>query len=354
LEGKRGQLISLTDRQKHAQLVSKAVASGARQNKACEVIGFSARTLQRWRIDGIIGADKRPTATRPEPGNKLSQVERQAVIDVCNSEEFASLPPSQIVPILADRGEYIASESSFYRVLHAENMLHHRGKAKPRNIHKKPTSYMAKKKNEVWSWDISYMPTTVIGQHYYLYMIEDIYSRKVVGWEVHYNETGEQAAALLERSVWAEKCLKKDLVLHSDNGAPMKSLTMRAKMYDLGVITSRSRPRVSNDNPYSESLFRTVKYHPRWPSEGFKSLDEARKWVKEFVYWYNNEHRHSRIKFVTPCQRHDGLDVEILAKRKELYQKKRNEHPQRWSKEERNWQPIGAVELNPEQHKEAA
>jgi transposase InsO family protein len=233
-------------------------------------------------------------------------------------------------------------------------MLHHRGKAKSRNIHKKPTSYTAKKKNEVWRWDISYMPTAVIGQHCYLYMIEDIYSRKVVGWEVHYNETGEQAAALLERSVWAEKCLKKDLVLHSDNGAPMKSLTMRAKMYDLGVVTSRSHPRVSNDNPYSESLFRTVKYHPRWPSEGFQSLDESRQWVKEFVYWYNNEHRHSRIKFVTPCQRHDGLDVEILAKRKVLYQTKRNEHPERWSKEERNWQPIGAVELNPERHKEAA
>jgi len=146
LEGKRGQLISLTDRQKHAQLVSTAVASGAWQDKACEVIGFSTRTLQRWRIDGGIGPDKRPTAKRPEPGNKLSKAERQAVIDVCNSEEFASLPPSQIVPILADRGEYIASESIFSRVLHAENMLlHHRGKAKSRNIHKKPTSYTAKK-----------------------------------------------------------------------------------------------------------------------------------------------------------------------------------------------------------------
>ena len=108
---------------------------------------------------------------------------------------------------------------------------------------------------------------------------------------------------------------------------------MRAKMVDLGVVTSRSSPRVSNDNSYLESLFRTVKYHPRWPSEGFKSLDEARQWVKEFVYWYNNEHRHSRIKFVTPNQRHDGLDIEILVKRKVLYQQKRNEHPERWSKE---------------------
>ena len=119
------------------------------------MIGSSTRTLQRWRINGSIGADKRPTVTRSKPGNKRSKAERQAVIDVCNSEEFASLPPSQIVLILADRGEYLASESSFYRVLHAENMLHHRGKVKPRNIHKKPTSYTAKKAKEVWSWDIS-------------------------------------------------------------------------------------------------------------------------------------------------------------------------------------------------------
>jgi putative transposase len=354
LGGKRGQLITLTDRQEHIALIHQAVASGARQDKACEVIGLSARTLQRWQVNGIIGEDKRPTAARPTPINKLTDDERQAVITVCNEKAFSSLPPSQIVPILADRGEYLASESSFYRILKAANMLHHRGKAKPRNSHTKPTSYSAKKANEVWSWDISYMPTNVIGQHYYLYMIEDIYSRKVVGWEVHHNETGEQAAALLERSVWAEKCLKTDLVLHSDNGAPMKSLTLRAKMYDLGVVTSRSRPRVSNDNPYSESLFRTVKYHPRWPSEGFTSLDGAREWVNEFVRWYNTEHRHSRIKFVTPSQRHEGLDIEILAKRKALYKEKKNERPERWSKNERNWQPIGNVDLNPEQYKEAA
>jgi transposase InsO family protein len=354
LEGKRGQLVTLSDRQYHARLVTDAIASGARQNKACEVIGLSERTLQRWLVDGVISEDKRLSAHRPEPKNKLSTKERQQVIDICNDDEFASLPPSQIVPTLADRGEYIASESSFYRILKAENMLHQRGKAKPKNVHQKPTSYTAKKPNEVWSWDISYMPASVIGKHYYLYMIEDIFSRKIVGWEVHDSETGEQAAQLLERSIWAEKCLKQNIVLHSDNGAPMKSLTMRAKMYDLGVISSRSRPRVSNDNPYSEALFRTVKYHPRWPSEGFKSLDEARKWVQEFVYWYNNEHRHSRIRFVTPSQRHDGLDVEILAKRKALYVNKRKEHPERWSGKARNWKPIGVVELNPEQHKEVA
>lgn len=342
------------DRQHDEALINEAIEAGASKYKACQVIGISVRTLQRWQAGGEITADKRPTANRPEPANKLSEKERQFIMTTCNTEEFASLPPSQIVPILADRDEYISSESSFYRVLKAEGMLHHRGKAKVRKSNNKPTSYTATKANEVWSWDISYLPTKVIGLHYYLYMIEDIYSRKIVGWEVHTNETGEQAAELLERSVWSEKCIKQNVVLHSDNGAPMKSLTLQAKMHDLGVITSRSRPRVSNDNPYSESLFRTVKYCPRWPSEGFNSLDGARQWVKGFVYWYNNEHRHSRIKFVTPNQRHQGLDIDILEKRKALYKQKRNEHPERWSGDARNWEPKGAVELNPEQKKEAA
>lgn len=301
-----------------------------------------------------MAADKRITAKRPEPMNKLSEEERKLIIKTCNTEEFSSLPPSQIVPILADRNEYIGSESSFYRVLKAANMLHHRGKAKVKKNHHKPTSYTATKANEVWSWDISYLPTCVIGHHYYLYMIEDIYSRKIVGWEVHLNETGEQAAELLERSTWAEKCTQQDLVLHSDNGAPMKSLTLQSKMYDLGVISSRSRPRVSNDNPYSESLFRTVKYCPGWPSEGFSSLENARQWVKGFVGWYNHEHRHSRIKFVTPNQRHEGHDIQILKNRKNLYQEKKEMHPERWSKDTRNWHPVGAVELNPEQNKLAA
>ena len=347
-------MILLDDRLHYEELINEAVLAGASKYKACDTIGLSIRTFQRWQSDGKITEDKRPAAKRPEPANKLTEEEKQLILETCNTEEFASLPPSQIVPVLADRGEYIASESSFYRVLKAEGMLHHRGKAKARKVNNKPTSYTAKKANEVWSWDISYLPTTVIGQHYYLYMIEDIYSRKIVGWEVHTSESGEQAADLLERSVWVEKCSKKELVLHSDNGAPMKSLTMQAKMHDLGVISSRSRPRVSNDNPYSESLFRTLKYCPRWPSEGFKSLEGSREWVKGFVHWYNNEHRHSRIKFVTPNQRHQGLDIELLENRKKLYQQKRNESPERWSGNTRNWKHEEAVELNPEQNKVAA
>ena len=342
------------ERQQYIAWITEAMDQGARQSRACEVIGLTSRTVQRWRNNGKVVADKRPDAIRPAPANKLTDDEKKQIIAVCNQAEHVDLPPSQIVPMLADRGEYIASESSFYRVLNASGQLHHRGRSKPKGHHPKPTSYSAKQANEVWCWDISYLPTRVIGQHYYLYMIEDIYSRKIVGSEVHTSESGEHAADLLQRSVWSEKCIKSGLVLHSDNGAPMKSLTLQAKLYDLGVATSRSRPRVSNDNPYSESLFRTVKYCPRWPSEGFNSLEEARTWVNEFVHWYNHEHRHSRIKFTTPAQRHCGEDHVILAKRRALYKQHKRQNPNRWSGNTRNREPEGDVELNPVKRKDAA
>lgn len=272
----------------------------------------------------------------------------------CNEEEYANLPPSQIVPILADKGIYIASEASFYRVLHEAEQVSYRGRAKERKNILKPTSYTAEKANQVWTWDISYMPTPVVGQFYYLYMIEDIYSRKIVGAEVYEQESGEDAAALLERSLLKEKIMYNPLVLHSDNGAPMKSLTLRSKMYDLNLTSSYSRPRVSNDNPYSEALFRTVKYYPDWPDNGFNNLEEARGWVGNFGEWYNNEHLHSKIKFVTPAERHAGKDKYILEKRDKLYLQKKKESPTRWSGSTRNWETIGPVSLNPDRIGEAA
>lgn len=136
--------------------------------------------------------------------------------------------------------------------------------------------------NQVWSWDISYLPSWVRGQHFYLYMIVDIYSRKIIAAEVFASESGKHAAELLQRAVWNEKCSSNNLVLHSDNGGPMRSDTLLAKMYALGVLSSYSRPRVSNDNPYSESLFRTLKYCPWWPENGFRTIDDARVWVNQF------------------------------------------------------------------------
>jgi transposase InsO family protein len=341
----------LSERQRVVSLIQEAIQSGARQQQACDVLELSSRTYQRWIKAGVV-SDGRITTKRPAPVNKLSDDERQQILAVCNTPPYSQLPPYQIVPRLADQGVYLASESSFYRILRAANQLTHRGTVNIKTKTSKVRHFTATRPNQVWSWDITYCPSRIIGQHYYLYMIEDIYSRKIVGWEAHDKENGEHAARLLERSVWAEKSVKSQLVLHSDNGGPMKSIMLKAKLQELGVVSSYSRPRVSNDNPYSESLFRTVKYHPRWPSEGFASLEDTRLWVKEFVQWYNHDHRHSRIKFVTPEQRHTGEDVQLLEKRHALYSRMIKLHPERWSTTTRNWQHEPTVELNPKHHNE--
>lgn len=341
-------MISLPDRQKFVEWIRVAIAAGVNRTTACAELDLSVRTVQRWLENGDLRADCRPTAERPVPVNALSDEERKAILDVCNQPEFANLPPSQIVPRLADQGRYLASEATFYRVLHAANQQRHRGRSQLPRRQTPPTTHVAQRANQVWSWDITYLPSPVRGQYYYLYLISDVYSRKGVGWEVHAEESGELAAELLQRTVIREQCIHQPPVLHSDNGAPMKSMTMLSKMYDLGVTPSRGRPRVSNDNPYAESLFRTLKYCPQWPKDGFADLDAARTWVRDFMRWYNQEHRHSRIRFVTPNERHQNADRAILARRHALYQKVRQRWPERWSGSTRNWDPIGAVTLNPE------
>lgn len=328
--------------------IDEACEAGARRKQACELLGLSIRTLQRWVEGDTIKPDGRPGAVRPPPKNKLSEAECEAIVAVCNEPEYASLSPVQIVPKLADKGVYIASEASFYRVLKREGQLTYRGRSRaPRKV-KMPTTHTATGPNQLWSWDITYCASHVRGRFFYLYMIEDIYSRKIVGWEVHEEESGELAAALMQRTVFREQCFHQPLVLHSDNGAPMRSVTLQQKLYDLNITPSHSRPRVSNDNPFSESLFRTLKYCPQWPSAGFASVEDARAWVSDFVDWYNNKHLHSRIKFVTPAQRHRGEDKALLKQRSQVYELAKEKAPERWSGNARNWQPIGAVTLNPE------
>jgi transposase InsO family protein len=337
------------DRQAIAPLIDEATTAGARQSAACAALGLSPRNLQRWRNpEGGTREDRRPCAVRPTPTNKLSQEERDRIVATCNAEEFASLPPSQIVPRLADRGTYIASESSFYRVLRERGQNHRRGRARLATRRKPPTSFEARAPCQVWTWDITWLPGPVAGTFFYLYLIVDIFSRKIVGWEVHARETSEFAAQVLERAVRAEKCLTSPPVLHADNGSPMKGATMKTTMERLGVTASFSRPRVSNDNPFSEALFRTCKYVPGWPARGFATVEEARAWVQRFANWYNLEHRHSAIRFVTPDQRHRGEDRPLLARRHRVYELARAARPDRWSGRTRNWHPIGSVWLNPE------
>ena len=341
-------MISTPHRQTATMLIEDAVTAGVQRAKACAELEISDRTLRRWTKDGQLHADQRPLVPRPEPANKLSAAERAAALSLCNSKEFSSLPPSQIVPKLADQGRYLASESSFYRILRADGQQHHRGRAKPPVRRKPPTSYLASAPCEVWTWDITWMPGPVAGMFFYLYLIVDIFSRKIVGWEVHERESADLAAVLIRQAVLAEGCFMQPLVLHADNGSPMKGATMKTTMEKLGITASYSRPRVSNDNPFSEALFRTCKYRPDWPSKGFATKIDAQAWVKSFASWYNGEHLHSAIRFVTPGARHAGHDRATLANRAMLYANARAQNPERWSGKTRNWQPAGPVWLNPE------
>ena len=348
-------MTTLTVRNEVISLINESIASGARQERACAAINLSERTLQRWQNDvqrEVQRGDQRPARIQT-PKNQLTAAECAQLLAVANSEEFAHLPPSQIVPRLADQGSYIASESSFYRVLRAAKQLKHRGLARPAHTRSKPRALCATTPNELFSWDITYLPTQIRGIYYYLYLFMDIFSRKVVGWQVYETESSELASEVMRDICAREGIAPHQLVLHSDNGSPMKGATLLATLQTLGVMPSFSRPSVSNDNPYSESLFKTLKYRSDYPGQAFESLLAARIWVGHFVQWYNHEHRHSAINFVTPGERHAGTDAVLLGKRVEVYEAARARHPERWSSNTRNWQRIDTVHLNPNQNKVA-
>jgi putative transposase len=341
-------MTTLVERGQVMTLVAEAIAAGARQDRACAAISLSGRTLQRWQCASLHG-DQRPMRLQA-PKNRLSMLERERLLTVVNSDEFGHLPPSQIVPILADCGQYIASESTFYRVLRAENQLGHRGAERPAQRRHKPRALFATMPNELFSWDITYLPTQVKGIYFYLYLFMDIFSRKIVGWQIYDAESSDVASEVMRDICERENIAPNQVVLHSDNGSPMKGATMLATLQALGVMPSFSRPAVSNDNPYSESLFKTLKYRPTYPRQSFESLIAARQWVSTFVHWYNHEHRHSAIRFVTPAERHAGLDAALLHKRVNVYEAAKKRHPERWSGTTRNWQPVRVVHLNPNQH----
>lgn len=344
-------MIGLGDRQVLARDIHTAHTAGARLKLACETAGIDLRTLQRWNAsEGLVSGDGRPQAVRPVPGHALSEAERAQVLAVANEPRFASVPPARIVPMLADEGIYLASESTFRRLLREHGQSAHRGRAKAPKARRPPTTHIATAPREVWCWDMTYLPAKVMGRWFYLYLILDLYSRKIVGWEVHEADHSDHAAHLVRRTALAEgiAALGTKPVLHGDNGSTLKATTVLAMLNWLGVKPSYSRPRVSDDNAYAESLFRTAKYRPEFPAKGFADLEDARAWAAAFVHWYNFDHRHSGIRYVSPAQRHEGRDHAILAARHILYTRARELNPARWSGSTRNWSPIGAVTLNPE------
>ena len=334
-------MISKEEKQTVLKLISQACKSGARKSKAAKLLGLTIRTIQRWMNNGLIDRRK---GSRAVPGNKLSDHEKTQITKVLESPDFADSNPNQIVPKLADQGIYLGSESTMYRILRELKMNMHRQSSQPVKRHS-PEPLIANNSNQLWSWDITYLPSTVKGRFFYLYMVMDLYSRKAVACQVYEYESGDLAAELITDACIREKIPKKQITLHSDNGSPMKSATMLAKLQDLGVMPSFSRPSVSNDNPFSESLFRTLKYRPEYPEKPFETIFDAREWANRFIHWYNKEHLHSSIRFVTPEARHTGEDIKVLANRRDVYLKAKLKNPERWSGQIRNWNPYTEVIL---------
>ena len=329
--------------------LSAACAEGARREAACRAVGLSVRTWQRWQRDAapVDGRYARPCTDLPTASRtrSASGCWRWPI-----RRSFAVCRRVRIVPALADRGEYLASESTFYRVLRAEGQAQHRGRARP-PTQRTPQSHRATAPNQLWSWDITYLATTVQGMFFYLYLILDVYSRKIVGLEVFEAESAEHATTVVGRAYLREGIAGQPLVLHSDNGAPMKGATLLATLQKLGVVPSFSRPSVSNDNPYSEALFRTLKYVP-----SYSELARSRQWSRRGTGQRNSSTGTTRstsraaLKFVTPGERHRGEDAAVLARRRTVYATAQLQHPERWSGRLRNWEAPKEVWLNPPKH----
>ena len=328
----------------------EAAASGATRAASAEILDVNVRTLERWEKNP--GVEDGRAGPRTPAVHSLSAEEKKMIIEVSNSALYRDLCPWKIVAKLADSGQYLASESSIYRILKAADLLKHRSKNRL-SERKRPMDLIARKPNCVWSWDITYMKSPVKGMYYYLYLTMDVFSRYIVGWVVEEVESSDHAARLITRACRDENVPEGSLTLHADNGGPMKGATMLATLQKLQVASSFSRPSVSDDNPFSESLFKTLKYRPSYPDGAFANLEEARTWVEKFVRWYNTEHLHSGIRFITPESKHLGHDRKILEQRHEVYTKAKLKNPLRWSGKTRDWSVIEEVRLNPGKEKKS-
>lgn len=301
--------------------------------------------MERWRREEDGGEDRR-RGPNTVPSNKLTEHEEQRLLRVLTSPEHRDLSPRQVIPALAERGIYICSEATAYRLLHRRGMQKHRTNTKPK-ASKKPEELIATAPNQVYCWDITYMKRSVLGSFFYLYMVTDIYSRRIVAARVYEAENDEHAAELFIEVQQRERLEPGETTLHADNGSAMKGATLKTTLERLGVLTSYSRPGVSDDNPYIESLFGTMKTRVGYPKKPFETLEEAQAWVDSFVRWYNEEHRHSALNWVTPMARHNGEEHELLRRRAETYRRARQRRPERWSRHIRNCSPAPAVTLNP-------
>jgi putative transposase len=293
--------------------------------RSCTLTGINRSTLYRQRQP----KENRPATARPIPPNALSKEECDELIAVLNSTEFADKSPRQVWAILIDRGTYLASVSTMYRVLRTRGLVRER-RAQARHEAKKKPHLVARNPNEVWSWDITKLPSIERGKYFELYVMIDIFSRYVVHWEVHVRESGELAKQFIENCIRANGGIA-PRAIHSDRGTSMTSKSVANLLSDLDIIKSHSRPKVSNDNPYSEANFKTMKYCPVFP-EVFGSAQDARNFCHRFFEYYNQRHYHTGIGLHTPFTVHIGTAQAIQYKREETIEKFRAANPQRFTR----------------------
>jgi putative transposase len=293
---------------------------------ACALAGKSRATLYRQR-NPAPPVERPARSIRLAHPAELSQAERAAVLAVLNSERFVDRSPAQVWAILLDEGVYLASVSTMYRLLREHDQTRER-RAQATHPAKKKPELLADGPNQVWTWDITKLAGPVRGVYYDLYVMLDIFSRKAVHFEVHPTETGELAKAFIDHAIAANGGIA-PRAIHADRGTSMTSQPVAALLALLGIDQSHSRPHVSNDNPYSEAQFKTLKYCPAFPGN-FGSLPDARAFCKVFFGYYNNEHRHSGIGYHTPASMHDGSAYQIQARRAEVLEAAYTANPERF------------------------
>jgi putative transposase len=292
--------------------------------EACEALSLPRSSLYRQRQGRPAPAE----GPRRSSHRALTPEERQRVLDLLHSERFRDKAPTEIYATLCDEGVYIASIRTMYRLLAQYGEVRERRNQLRHPQHVRP-ELVATGPNQVWSWDITKLLGPVKWTYYYLYVVIDIYSRLVVGWMVASRESAELAKRLLEESCRKHGARSGQLTIHADRGSSMKSKPVALLLADLGVLKSHSRPRVSNDNPYSESQFKTLKYCPQFP-EKFDSIEQSRSFCAKFFPWYNHDHHHSGLHLLTPEQVHYGQTEAVLAERHRLLLLAYEAHPERF------------------------
>jgi putative transposase len=315
----------------------------------CEALGLPRASLYR-RVRKTSSGLPSSRSVRPPATLALSESQRQEVLDLLHSERFQDLPPTQVYPMLLDEGRYLCSVRTMYRILAQQNEVRERRPVASHPVYAKP-ELLATAPNQVWSWDITKLKGPVTWTYFYLYVILDIFSRYVVGWMVAQRESAALAKRLIEDTCRKQSIAQEKLTLHADRGSSMKSKLLAELLADLGVTKSHSRPSVSNDNPFSESQFKTLKYRPEFPDR-FGCLQDARAFCGPFFEWYNTNHHHCGIGFYTPADVHYGRVVLLKARRQAALDAAYVRHPERFVRHRPKAScPPTAVWINPPKDK---